>query len=110
MRTLFSRALVAAALAAAAAHSALAQNTVTLEGSVKSEGTPVASAQVNIVNTATGERAQTMSRATGEFRFVGLFPGKYTVTVRAVSFRPNTQTVELVIGQHARLEFDMDRG
>ena len=110
MRTLFSRALAAACIAAALARPAVAQNTLTLEGSVKSEGAPVASAQVNIANTATGERAQTMTRATGEFRFLGLFPGKYTVTVRAVSYRPNTQTVELVIGQRARLEFEMDRG
>src|SRR6185437_15930457 len=40
----------------------------------------------------------------------GLFAGTYSVTVRAVSYRPSSQTVQLVIGQRARLEFAMDKG
>ena len=110
MLHLIRRVVGAALVAGMLSHPALAQNTLTLEGTVKSEGTPVAGAQVSVVNTATGERAQTITRSTGEFKLLGLFPGKYTVTVRAVTYRPNTQTVELVIGQHARLDFQMDKG
>jgi hypothetical protein len=110
MRHLIRRAVGALLIVGWVTRPALAQNTLTLEGTVKTEGTPVASAQVSVVNTATGERAQTLTRSTGEFRFLGLFPGKYTVTVRAVSYRPNSETVELVIGQHARLDFELQKG
>ena len=104
------RAFVAAVFASTFALPALAQNTLTLEGSVKSDGAPVAGAQVSVVNGATGERAQTLTRATGEFRILGLFPGRYTVTVRAVGYRLGTETVDLVIGQRAQLDFTLDRG
>jgi Carboxypeptidase regulatory-like domain/TonB dependent receptor len=104
------RAFVAAIFASAFAQPALAQNTLTLEGSVKSEGVPIAGAQVSVLNGATGERAQTLTRATGEFRVLGLFPGRYTVTVRAVGYRLNTETVDLVIGQRAQLDFALNRG
>jgi Carboxypeptidase regulatory-like domain/TonB dependent receptor len=110
MRHLIRRAVGALLIAGAVARPALAQNTLTLEGTVKTGGTPVAGAQVSVFNTATGERAQTLTRSTGEFRLLGLFPGKYTVTVRAVGYRPTSETVELVIGQHARLDFALDKG
>ena len=58
-------------------HPLRAQNTITLEGSVKAEGSPIASAQVTVVNTATQETARSTTRANGEFRVLGLFTGKY---------------------------------
>lgn len=100
----------AALLALAFTQPLHAQNTINLEGSVKSEGAPIANAQVTVVNTATQETARSTTRANGEFRVLGLFTGRYTVTVRALGYRPNTETVELVIGQRARLEFEMVKG
>jgi hypothetical protein len=88
----------------------LAQNTVTLEGSVKSGGEPIANAQVNVESSITGDRASTVTRANGEFRVIGLFTGEYRVTVRSLGFRPMTQTVQIAIGQRARLDFEMVRG
>ena len=88
-----------------------AQNTITLEGSVKGEGAaPVASAQITVVNVNTRESQQTLTRASGEFRILGLFSGQYTVNVRAIGYRQRTDTVNLVIGQRARLEFQLDKG
>jgi len=98
--------LLATGLAAGAA----AQNTITLEGGVRADGAPVATAQVTITNIATAEVVRTTTRATGEFRVLGLFSGRYTVNVRALGYRQATDTVELVIGQRARLEFNLEKG
>ena len=76
-------------MAAALTHPLHAQNTITLEGSVKAEGSPIANAQVTVVNTATQEIARSSAtRANGEFRVLGLFTGKYAVTVRALGYKP----------------------
>lgn len=110
MRYVLPRLFGALLCMVAAGRAAQAQNTITLEGSVKSEGIPVANAQVTATNTETQEVARATTKPTGEFRLLGLFSGKYSVTVRAVTYRPSTQVVELVIGQRARLEFSMDKG
>ena len=111
MRQTFQRLLIAATLAAALSQPALAQNTVTLEGLVKGDGAVVlVGAQITAVNVATQETAQGLSRASGEFRLLGLFPGQYTVTVRSVGYKPASETVQLIIGQRARLEFTLEKG
>ena len=110
MRPFLQRLLAALGLAIALSHPALAQNTITLEGSVKSEGAPITGAQVTVVNTATQETARATTRATGDFRVLGLFPGQYMVTVRIIGYRPSLQTVQLAIGQRARLEFELEKG
>ncbi|MBI2407745.1 MAG: TonB-dependent receptor [Gemmatimonadetes bacterium] len=110
MRRLVSHALAALTLAAMMATSALAQNTVILTGMVRSEGQPIADAQVTITNVATQETVRSVTRATGEFRVLGLFTGQYAVTVRAIGYKPAGQKVQLAIGQRARLEFNMEKG
>jgi hypothetical protein len=110
MRQLAHGLLAAALLAAALARPVRAQNTVTLEGSVRAEGAPVSGAQVTVVNVATRETARAVTRANGEFRVIGLFTGQYAVTVRAIGYRPGTETVQLAIGQRARLEFTLEKG
>jgi hypothetical protein len=110
MRHILHRLLSAAALAMALTRPASAQNTITLEGSVKEGTTPLQGAQVSVVNTATSETARATTRSSGEFRALGLFPGRYVVTVRLIGYKPAAQTVQLVIGQRARLEFDMEKG
>ena len=110
MRFLFRRLLLAAAAAVAFAAPLHAQNTVTLEGSVRSEGAPLPGVQVTVVNVATRETARTQTRTSGEFRVIGLFTGQYSVTVRAIGFKPAEQLVQLAIGQRARLEFTLEKG
>jgi len=110
MHNLLKRLLVAASCAVMLSRPALAQNTITLEGSVKGDGTPVAAAQITVTNVATRETARTLTRATGEFRILGLFSGQYTVNVKAIGFRQRTDTVDLAIGQRARLEFALEKG
>jgi hypothetical protein len=110
MRTLVSRLLVGAVLVAFGANPARAQNTVTLEGSVKSDGAVVPGAQVTVVNAATNETLTAVTRANGDFRVIGIFPGQYGVTVRSVGFRPSGQSVQLMIGQRAHLDFALEKG
>jgi hypothetical protein len=110
MRTRVHHVLVGVLLTAAFAGPARAQNTVTLEGTVKSEGVAVPGAQVTIVNGSTNETLTTATRANGDFRIIGIFPGTYGVTVRSVGFKPAGQSVHLMIGQRARLEFAMEKG
>ena len=91
MRQMLQRFLVAATVIAAVSQTALAQNTVTLEGLVKGEGgAPLQGAQISAVNVGTGEMGNTITRASGEFRLIGLFPGQYTVTVRSVGYKPQS--------------------
>jgi len=111
MRHLVPRLLAAAVFVAAFAQPALTQNTITLEGSVKGEGgSPLSGAQVTIVNVGTRETARATTRNSGEFRVLGLSPGQYGVTVRILGYSPKSETVQLVIGQRARLEFALERG
>jgi hypothetical protein len=100
-------ALLAVACSSTMAH---AQNTITLEGSVTGPAGPLGGAQVTVVNAATQETARATTRANGQFRVLGLFPGQYGVTVRLIGYRPSGQTVQLSIGQRARLEFTMEKG
>ncbi len=109
LRTL-QRLLVAALLAAGLSRAAQAQNTITLEGSVRADGAPLAGAQVIVVNVATQETGRATTRANGDFRVIGLFPGRYAVTVRLLGYKPAGEIVQLVIGQRARLEFAMEKG
>ncbi len=110
MRHFVQRLFVALGLTALVSTVALAQNTITLEGSVKGEGAPLADARVTVVNVATQETARALTKRNGDFRLIGMFPGRYLVTVRAIGFRPASDTVQLVIGQRARLEYDLPKG
>jgi hypothetical protein len=110
MRSPLHRLLVATLCAVALARPAHAQNTVVLEGSVKTAAGPLGGAQVAIVNSATRETARASTRPTGEFRVLGLFPGQYEVTVRSIGYKPNRQAVQLGIGQRARLDFLLEQG
>lgn len=112
MRTWVVRALALATLGCAVASVQVqAQNTITLEGSVVgSDGAPVAGAQIAVTDKATSERRTTVTNQSGDFRVLGLFSGKYAVDVRALGYKPVQDSVQLVIGQRARLTITMEKG
>ena len=111
MRPSVRSAIAIAALLLAPPGALLAQNTITLEGVVQSrEGQPVSGAQVSVFNTSTAERRTATTRPTGEFRVLGLFSGKYSIEVRALGYKPMVDSVQLVIGQRARLTITLERG
>src|SRR5438128_8198015 len=80
--------LGAATVALIAPMAAVAQETTsTIRGTVTSGGSPVAGATVEILNTATGARATSVTSDSGTFTASGLQAGgPYTVTVTADGF------------------------
>ncbi len=85
---------------------AVAQSTVNgaIQGSVSDpSGLPVPDASVSCRNTATGKESQTTTSAEGQYRFVQLSPGSYTVTVKASGF--TTAVRENVVVEVGRVSY-----
>ena len=91
LRRIASMALTFAAFGFAAAPAARAQEG-TISGTVMAEGAqrPVPGAQVSVVGQAGKEAA---SDASGRFRIAGVTGSTVTVSVRALGFRPDSQSV-----------------
>ena len=88
-----------------------AQTTITLEGVVVNEaGKPIENAQVTAVDSARNESRSALTRANGEFRFLGLTSGRYVVSARFIGYRPASDVVQLVLGQRARLTMRLEPG
>lgn len=70
------------------------------------QGQPVESAQIEIVNRATGARSGTNSRSDGRYYVQGLeVGGPYSVTVRRIGFSPrDSGNVYISLGQNARVD------
>ena len=99
--------LAAATTRPAAAH---AQVTITLEGTVLGEKSqPIASAVVLAENLDTDEQRHATTNAAGGYRILGLSPGRYGVTVRAIGYRPTMEKVQLIIGQRAQVDFHLEQ-
>ncbi|MGH7460811.1 MAG: TonB-dependent receptor, partial [Longimicrobiales bacterium] len=87
------------------------QTTVTLEGRIVGKYTgPIAQAQISVVELTTGVSRQALSRATGEFRILGLNPGRYAVTVSAAGYQPQSRTVDITVGQRVSDTFQLEPG
>ena len=104
----FSRTLTALALIVPVA--ARAQLTIILEGSVRGpEGQVVTQGNVTVMNPSTNQQRSAAISDAGRFRVLGLAPGRYDVTVRAIGYAPRAQSVQLLLGQRANLVFDLER-
>ena len=89
---------------------ASSQTTIQLEGMLKSTGgEAVSAATVTVTDPATNETRKASSTSTGQFRVLGLYPGRYTVSVRALGYAPASQDVELIIGQRANIVFTLEK-
>ncbi|HVE77967.1 MAG TPA: carboxypeptidase regulatory-like domain-containing protein [Gemmatimonadaceae bacterium] len=104
--------LLLAAAAAGLAGPVGAQGTTTaaISGRVTQDGTePVADAQVQVRNNATGYSTGAVTRADGRFYVQGLeVGGPYTVTARRIGLEPaSRQNITLTLGQNYRLDLDL---
>src|SRR5579863_6182831 len=80
-------------------------------GTVKdSTGLPMANAAVEIRSLATNIARQSMTSGTGEFDFVALHPGQYSLTAKQSGFKETTQNFELAVGQRVELNISMEVG
>jgi hypothetical protein len=71
----------------------------------------IAGASVTLKNDATGVTAKAVSNASGEFSFVSLLPGVYTLTVEANGFTTTVQQhVEVGVGSTVAVTLKMQAG
>ena len=71
---------------------------------------PMANATVEIRSLATNVARQTVTSSTGEFDFVALQPGRYTLTAKQQGFKEKTQNFELAVGQRLSVNVSMEIG
>src|SRR5213082_1899329 len=100
--------LLAAAWLVAGAAGLLAQNTVNLQGRVTgASGAPLASAQLTVSNRETGQQRSAVTSAQGTYTIVGLPPGAYHVSLRLLGYGRQERDIQLLVGQHATLDFQL---
>lgn len=98
-------AAVFALVAIASPCAAWSQVMITLEGFVRNEVRGIAGAHVSAVDNLTSERRSAVTNERGFFRMLDMSSGRYIVTVRGLGYSPGTQSVQLILGQRAQLEF-----
>ena len=76
---------------------------------VNDQNQPVEAAQIQVVNTATGATAGTMTRSDGRYFIQGLEVGdRYRVTARRIGFAPRTvEPVRVSLGQTTPVNFTL---
>jgi hypothetical protein len=101
--------LVVVALLASAAWAQFEAGSVV--GTVKDQSQlAVADATVEIRSLASNSVRQSVTSATGEFDFVAVQPGQYSLTVKKSGFNPKTQNFNLAVGQRLELNTALDVG
>jgi Carboxypeptidase regulatory-like domain len=109
---LFLAAVIAAfSLCIGTSGSAQGVTTGAVSGTVSNnQGQPVESAQIEVLNRATGSRTGGTSRSDGRYYIQGLeVGGPYTVTARRIGFTPrDSNNVYIALGQNARVDLAMN--
>ena len=101
------RLLAALTVTASLARAASAQSTTgTIRGYVRdSSGTPVADAQVQARNVASGAVRAATSGSGGAYTLLGLVPAQYELTARHIGFGPQTRQVDVAIASTLIADF-----
>src|SRR5947208_677738 len=90
---------------------AQATASATIQGTITDKsGAVVAGAEVVVKNKATDITRTTSSDETGSYRFELLPAGTYTVTVTKTGFGPVAQTIEILVGQTATVNAELNPG
>lgn len=110
-----SQALVLAMVCLFSAGSVFGQaqaNAADLVGTVVDvTGAVIPGTTVSVKNTATGVGRSAITNENGVYQFIGLPPGKYTVTAEAATFKTIViNDVVLTVGQRAELKIPLDVG
>lgn len=107
MRSIHSILLVAFVVALASGVFAQT-STTSLRGTVLDpSGAVVPGAQITLNNEATGFQVAKVTNPNGEYNFLQIPPGKYTVTVNQSGFAPQTKVAELLVNQPATVNFTL---
>ncbi|HKB81389.1 MAG TPA: TonB-dependent receptor, partial [Thermoanaerobaculia bacterium] len=82
--------------------------TATLRGTITNpQGNPLANAEVDAVDTATGFVHTVHSRPDGTYTLAGLTPGTYNLVVAAPGYEPKNQDITVLVGQTLELNMNM---
>ncbi len=103
---------VSAALAGTPTLLAAQATAVTLQGTVTAtDGSVPQGARVEILNRETGGVRGALADTAGGYRALGLAPGSYDITVRAIGYRRQVREgVRLLVGQRGMLDFTLEPG
>ena len=87
-------------------------STATIEGDVwDSSGAAVPGAKVQVTNTASGARTDTVGGSTGHYLIPYLLPGSYSITAEHQGFQRFQQTgIKLDVQQSLRLDITLSVG
>lgn len=88
----------------------LQSQSVTLEGKITSNGNAVVGAIVTASNQQSAFRQTTTSNEEGFYRFEGLPPGSYVITVEQTGFMQMRRQIDLAVGQTTGLNFKVELG
>ncbi len=89
----------------------LAQFTASIQGVVQDQsGADVANASLQLVNNATGATKVATADASGNYRFISLAPGKYTITADAAGFSKVQTDVTLLTEQNLNVPIALKVG
>jgi hypothetical protein len=80
-----------------------------VKGTVTSGGAPVASAQIQVRNPATGQSRGTTTHDDGTYVLPGLAPATYQLTVRRIGSEPQTRTIVVQIGATQIQDFNVSQ-
>jgi Carboxypeptidase regulatory-like domain/TonB dependent receptor/TonB-dependent Receptor Plug Domain len=98
-------ALLLSLLTALSVPAAWAQtSTSSVRGVVRDASGPLAGATVEAVGTQSGFRYTAQTGPNGSFSLAGLAPGVYTLTVSSGAYTPQTQTVQVLVGQDVEMD------
>ncbi len=105
-------ALVFLFLAVAGAFNAFTQSTTLLRGTVTDpQGAVIADAKIALSSANTGFNRSVITNQSGEYQFVQMSPGTYTVVVEAAGFSTLTRTgVQLLVNTPTTLDLRMELG
>jgi len=82
-----------------------------IQGTVTdSTGGVIPGASIHVVNQATGVTSDSKTNGTGDYQVPGLFAGTYQITVSATGMRSDVQTLQLLAGQNAVINFPLSAG
>jgi hypothetical protein len=98
-------ALVPLAALIAAGPAAAQTTTATIQGTVSDSTGVLPGATITARETAGGFRFETVSEPDGTFTLAGLRPGTYELTVTMDQFKPQTSTVQVLVGQTVTANF-----
>lgn len=105
MTTSFGRALLALTVLLFSSAVQAQMSSATITGKIVDATGALPGATVVATNTSTGFTHQATAAVDGSYQLAGLAPGTYAITVSAEAFKPQTQNVQVLVGQTLTANF-----